>query len=92
MDINSVLLSKLSVSNDPKWGVCVNLINWEHCDYIEDVLTEQFDLEYEFKITDDDEKRYILFFVDKATSAEVEKVISTVNEHHQQTGELYETI
>jgi hypothetical protein len=92
MDINSLLLSNLKVSSDSKWGACIKLLNWEHCDYIEDVFAEHFDLEYEFKIADDDEQRYILFFAGKATSSEVEKVVSSINEHHQQTCKLYETI
>ena len=87
-----MLLSKLVVSTDPKWGACIKLLNWEHCDYIEDVLAEQFDLVYEFKVSDDEEKKYMLFFADKAVFSDIEKVICIVNEYHQRTGELYETI
>jgi hypothetical protein len=86
------LLSEISVYKDPQWGPSVALVDWEHLDYIEDVLAEQFDLEYEFKIVDDEAKRYVLHFENKATWSEVEAAIDTINTYHAKHRKLYETI
>ena len=92
MSIDSTLTTKLEVASDEMWGPCIYLINWEHADYIEDVLAEHFDLEYQFKISDEDENKYVLYFADKASFKDVEKAARTINEFHLSKGKLYETI
>lgn len=90
--IDSILTSELEISRDDKWGPRVTLKNWEQTDYIEDVFAEHFGLDYEFKVSDDDEKRYALFFAEKASFDEVEKAVKAINEFHRSTGKVYETI
>ena len=86
------LLSNISVSESKKWGAMIKLINNEHIDYIEDVLAEHFDLEYEFKIVDDGKKEYVLYFEEKAKIEEVEEAVNMINLYHSNNGKLYGTI
>jgi hypothetical protein len=86
------LLTEISVYSDPQWGPSVVLVDWHHLDYIEDVLTEKFDLEYEFKIVDDETSRYVLHFENRATLGEVEAAINAINRYHANHRKLYETI
>ena len=86
------LLSKINVSESSEHGAIVKLIDYEHTDYIEDVLVEHFDLEYEYKIIDNENNEYILCFAKKATTKQVEKAITTINNYHTKYNTLYETI
>ena len=86
------LLSKLIVNKSEEHGPNIKLIDYEHCDYIDDVLTEHFDIEYDYKIINDDTKAYILCFTNKITSEKVKKAVSTINNYHSSNKELYETI
>jgi hypothetical protein len=40
------ILSEIKVVEHPEWGASIELIDYEHRDYIEDVFTEHFDLEH----------------------------------------------
>jgi hypothetical protein len=86
------LLSEISVYKDPQWGPSVALIDWHHLDYIQDVFAEHFDIECEFKTDDDETRRYVLHFNNKATWSEVEAAINAINTYHAKHGKLYETI
>ncbi len=86
------LLSEISASESKEHGVIIKLINYEHTDYIEDILTEYFDIEYEYKIINDEENEYILCFAKKATAKQVEEAIKKINNYHNANCKLYETI
>ncbi len=90
--MQNYLMSQLTVKSDPDWGAMIKFIDWEHMDYIDDVCTEHFDLDYDFKIDDDEEERYIIYFNEKATLAEVQRVINQINEFHLKSEVIYETI
>ena len=85
-------MSQLTVKTDPEWGAMIKFFDWEHMDYIDDVCAEHFDLDYDFKIDDDEEKRYIIYFNEKATLPEVQRVINKINEFHRESKVIYETI
>ena len=86
------LLSKLTVTECKDHGATVKLIDYEHTDYIEDVLAEHFDIEYEYKISNEEENEYILCFGEKASTEQVEKATKLINSYHSKNGKLYETI
>ena len=86
------LLSEIAATESDKWGAMIRLINDEHTDYIEDVLAEHFDMDYEFKVVNEDTKDFIIYFNDKAKLKDVKKAVNTINAFHKQNSELYETI
>lgn len=86
------LLSELKVSETKEHGAIIKFTDYEHSDYIEDVLVEQFDIDYEYKIMNDEKNEYILCFAKKATIKEVEQAINEINSYHNKHCELYETI
>ena len=86
------LLSKITVTESNEHGTIVMLIDYEHIDYIEDVLAEHFDLECEYKIINDEKNEYILCFAKKATTEQVEKALSEINSYHTKNNIIYETI
>jgi hypothetical protein len=61
------ILSELNVGQDPTWGAFVELIDFEHRDYIEDVFIEIFDVEYSFSTNEDASGKYILYFEENAS-------------------------
>jgi len=86
------LLSEISASESKEFGAMIKLIDEEHIDYIEDVLTERFDIEYKFKTMDEEKKEYILYFEDNCNLDTVKVALKTINEDHSLNQELYETI
>ncbi len=86
------LMSQLIVEIDDSWGAMIEFIDWDHMDYIEDVCAEHFDLDYDFKIDDDENKKHIIYFNDKATFNEVQNVINKINQFHLESPVIYETI
>ena len=86
------LLSKLSVSESEDHGAIIQLIDYEHTDYIEDVLVEYFDIEYEYKIINDEENKYILCFAKTHTKKQVEEALKLINNFHSEKCMTYETI
>ena len=77
---------------DEKRGPNLILDSWEHIDYIEDVLCEHFDVEYEYKISDEENNRYVLFFGLKVNSDALETAINAINTYHKEIGDIYATI
>lgn len=76
------ILSKIEVTQHPEWGASIKLIDYEHRDYIEDVLCEKFDLEYDFCSNEDVTGDYVLYFGNVATFEQVKKVVDQINEYH----------
>ena len=77
------ILSEIKVALDPKWGACVELIDYEHRDYIEDVMIEVFDTEYSFTSHDETTGKYSLYFEKNASFEQVSKVVEQINEYHK---------
>jgi len=70
----------------------LDLDDWEHRDYIEDVLAEHFDIEYEYVVEDERSGKNTLYFSENMDLKALEKAISEIDRHHSSTSELYETI
>lgn len=77
------ILSQIKVSEDDEWGLCIELIDDEHFDYIDDVITEIFDIEYSFCVKDDSEGKFIMYFEDYVTKRLLIDVVSKINCHHK---------
>ena len=85
------LLSPISTYVVPEWGVAIKLIDYEHRDYIEDVLAEHFDLETPFSSDADITHEYVLYFDEKITIDVANAAIKVINEYHASNKDLYET-
>ena len=70
----------------------MDLDDWEHRDYIEDVLAEHFDIEYEYVVEGEQFGKHTLYFSENTGLKALEKAISEINRHHSSTNVLYETI
>ena len=77
------ILSSISVKSHPEWGAYIELIDYEHRDYIEDVLCENFNLDYAFCLNEDITGGYVLYFAENASIEAVEKSVSEINEFHK---------
>lgn len=73
-------------------GIVLVLDDLEHRDYIEDVLVERFDIEYEYFVKDEKSGMNTLYFADITDIKALEKAISEINKHHSSSSELYKTI
>lgn len=88
----SDLRRKLELRIDPEQGLVLDLDDWNHRDYIEDVLAEYFDIDYEYLVEDEKSGRYTLYFCDSAKEIDIQNAIDVINKHHASSSELYETI
>ena len=88
----SDLRRKLDLRIDPVMGPVLDLDDWNHRDYIEDVLAEHFDIDYEYLIEDEKSGAYTLYFCDTAKLADIESAIEAINHHHATSPELYEVV
>ena len=83
------LLSPINVKQHPEWGAYIELIDYEHKDYIEYVLCEYFDLEYAFSSNEDDTGNYILYFAENAAFDSVDKAVNEINQYHKINNKEY---
>ncbi len=88
----SDLRRKLEFRIDPEQGPVLDLDDWNHRDYIEDVLAEHFDIDYEYLIEDEKSGKYTLYFCESNKVADIENAIEAINKHHASSTDLYETI
>lgn len=88
----STLLKELRISCDPDFGMCLELFSWDHLDYIEDILAEYFDIEYEFKIQDSENSRYALLFGNSVEESILENALLAINRYHAYSRQLYVTM
>ena len=77
------ILSKIEVKEHVEWGVSIELIDYDHKDYIEDVLCEKFGLEYEFSSNKDITGGYVLYFCKSATFDQVKNAVAKINNYHE---------
>jgi len=83
------ILSEIKVVEHPEWGASIELIDYEHRDYIEDVFTEHFDLEHAFSSREDVTNDYVLYFCENATVEQVADVVKQINEYHRSNDKEY---
>lgn len=76
------LLSDITIEIDPQHGPILNLVDWDHRDYIEDVLIEVFDIEYDYCVEHDDDS-ITLFFTDKADLDALLSTAKVINAFHK---------
>ena len=86
------ILSPISVKLHPEWGAYIQLIDYEHRDYIEDVLCEHFELDYAFCSNEYVTGEYILYFAENSTLEAVEKAVDEINEYHKTTDDKYKVV
>ena len=85
----SYLLGRLELKTDPKFGLYIELSDYEHFDYIDDVLTEVFDIEYSFRVQENDQAACYIYFEDKSPQQKIVKVVEAINEYHASNGREY---
>ncbi|MCL1040001.1 hypothetical protein L2750_23160 [Shewanella submarina] len=88
----SDLRRKLELRIDPEQGPTLDLDDWNHRDYIEDVLVEHFDIDYEYLIEDEKSGKCTLYFCESAELADIKNAIAAINRRHASSADLYETI
>jgi len=76
------ILSKIEVKEHSEFGASIELIDYEHRDYIEDVLCEKFNLESAFVSNEDITGDYVIYFAEKATIDQVKSVVAEINRYH----------
>ena len=89
MESNDIYLSNLEVLKDDAERVYVKLAHYNHLDYIEDVLVEQFD--FESFCTTRDEPHSICVY-EESEFGRFYKIIDQINLGHSSTNELYKTV
>lgn len=82
----------LELRIEPEYGKVLVLDDFEHRDYIEDVLAEHFDIEYEYFVEDPQSGKNTLYFSEKTELKVLESAIAEINRHHSSSSDLYETI
>ena len=83
-----IYLSPLEIKKDNKSRYFIELESYNHIDYIEDVLAEHFDFDYDFRGDDP----YIIGIYEKSKTDRFREIIEQINMHHKTTKELYKTI
>ncbi|GAB2192091.1 hypothetical protein MAH1_37000 [Sessilibacter sp. MAH1] len=78
----SNLRRKLELRIDPVQEPVLELDDWNHRDYIEYVLVEHFDIDYEYLVEDDKSGKYTLYFCESNKVADIENAIEAINKHH----------
>nr|WP_306287436.1 hypothetical protein [Pseudoalteromonas sp. WY3] len=81
-------MSKIEVKEHPKFGASIELIDYEHRDYIEDVLCEKFDLDNAFVSNEDVTGDYVIYFGSKASIEQVKSVVAEINNHTENDREF----
>jgi hypothetical protein len=80
---------RLNIDFDKEENPILVLENWMHRDYIEDVLCEHYDIEYEYMVVDEKSGKYTLFFGSKISSGIIKSAIEKINNYHSTEKELY---
>lgn len=83
---------ELIVALDQDENPILILDDWEHRDYIEDVLCEYFDIQYEYTVEDEVSGKYTLYFGKKVGAAILQGAIKEINHHHSSKTELYNVL
>lgn len=90
--INDKYKQLLSIEFDKNQDPILILENWEHRDYIEDVLCEHYDIEYEYMSEDEISGKNTLYFGSKMKLSTIKNVIEKINFYHADKKEFYSII
>ena len=82
----------LSIEFDQANRPILVLEDWEYRDYIEDVLCEHYDIEYEYMVEDEHSGKNTLHFGSKVDVGVIQGVIEKINAHHESEEALYKTV
>ena len=82
----------LSIELDKDNNPILVLEDWEHRDYIEDVLCEHYDIEYEYMMEDELSGKNTLYFGSKVKPSTIQDVIEKINFHHATKKEFYNVV
>lgn len=85
------LLTELFVYQDPELGPSIKVVDFEHFDYIDDVLTEKFGIEFDVSTIDDKARKYILHFGALVSKDELTKAVQEINLYHSTRNSTYKT-
>ncbi|MCC7037935.1 MAG: hypothetical protein IT560_11600 [Alphaproteobacteria bacterium] len=88
---NKYLLSPLLIEQDGESRIFITLIDYEHFDYISDVLAERFNIVSTGAIIDDEKRKYVLYFDNHARN-ELAEAISQINLYHKEHSIIYDTL
>ena len=83
---------QLSLSKSGEYGPFLRLEDWDCRDYVEDVLCEHFEIEYEYMKEDEFTGENILYFGVEGDVDLINKALSEINEYHKNNEELYEVV
>ena len=89
MESDDIYLSKLEAVKDRPGGLYVKLAHYNHLDYIEDVLIEQFDFESFSTLRDDP---YEIHVYEESEFGRFCEIIDKINLNHSSTNKLYKTV
>ena len=82
--IDSVTKQRITVEVDSEHGLVVRLSDWEDKDYLEDILTEKYDVEYDYykpeKDASGNDVAFTLYFGNKIERALLQKIIDGVGD------------
>ncbi|MDI1227855.1 MAG: hypothetical protein PSY14_09250 [bacterium] len=85
---NKYLLSPLLIELDGESRILITFKNYEHFDYISDVLAERFDISFASAIYDD---YYVLHF-DNDVRNELTTAINQINLYHKEHNNIYDAL
>ena len=89
MNSNDTYLSPLEVKKDDESRVFIELLHYNHLDYIDDVLVEHFGFD---SYCLSSEAPYIICVYEESKISRFYEIIEQINNHHKSTNELYETL
>ena len=87
IDSNDIYLSKLTVLKDGEIRY-IEMIHYNNIDNIEDVLTEHFDFNYDYRT----DEPYIIAIYEESKFSRFYEVIEQINTYHATAKDVYETI
>lgn len=89
MESDELYLSNLNVIKDSADTVYVELVHYNHLDYVEDVLVEKFNFE---SFSTQRENPYRIYVFNEFEFCRFYEIIALINLKHTETNELYKTV
>lgn len=86
-----VFRRRLDLKIDTEFGPFLVFYDWEHLDYIEDVLIEHFDINSYVKVDDKNSGVWKLYFVESDDVTFINSAILEINDFHKSELSLFST-
>lgn len=83
------LQQPLNIEWDEKYGPYIVLSDFEHADYIDDVLTEIYDFTIWCLSENNETGKYTYYLGLDAPADLIEDIIGKINKHHSESREIY---